>query len=70
MDIEGAELAALNGARHIIAGDSPLLAISAYHLLEHLWEIPLAISRFNPNYRYYLRQHGGLCETVCYAIPK
>jgi FkbM family methyltransferase len=71
IDIEGAELDALNGARGIIQRYSPVLAICSYHLQDHLWKIPLLIQSINPNYSFFLRPH--LVEgwdTVCYAIPK
>jgi len=71
MDIEGAELDALNGARKIIQRYSPVLAICTYHLQDHLWKIPLLIQSINPNYSFFLHPH--LLEgwdLVCYAIPK
>jgi FkbM family methyltransferase len=71
MDIEGAELDALNGARKIIQRHSPVLAICSYHLQNHLWKIPLLIQSMNPSYSFFLRPH--LLEgwdLVCYAIPK
>jgi len=71
MDIEGAELDALNGARKIIQRYSPVLAVCSYHLQNHLWKIPLLIQSINPNYSFFLRPH--LVEgwdLVCYAIPK
>lgn len=71
IDIEGAELDALNGARKIIQQYSPVLAICTYHLQDHLWNIPLLIQSINPNYSFFLRPH--LVEgwdLVCYAIPK
>jgi FkbM family methyltransferase len=71
IDIEGAELEALNGAREIIRRSSPVLAICTYHLQNHLWKIPLLIQSINPNYSFFLRPH--LVEgwdLVCYAIPK
>jgi len=71
MDIEGAEVDALNGAREIIRQYSPVLAICSYHLQNHLWRIPLLIQSINPNYSFFLRPH--LVEgwdLVCYAIPK
>jgi len=71
MDIEGAELDALNGARKIIHQYSPVLAICSYHVQDHLWRIPLLIQSINPNYSFFLRPH--LVEgwdLVCYAIPK
>jgi len=71
MDIEGAELDAINGARGIIQRHSPVLAICAYHLQDHLWKIPLLIQSINPDYSFFLHPH--LVEgwdLVCYAIPK
>jgi len=71
MDIEGAEMEALEGAKKIIERDRPKLAISAYHGLPntHLWEIPLWIKSNFPDYTIYFRQHAALNETVCYAVP-
>jgi hypothetical protein len=71
MDIEGAELDALAGSRRLIAGQSPVLAICSYHRQSDLWRIPLLIHSYNPDYRFYLRQH--LIEgwdVVCYAVPR
>jgi len=71
MDIEGAELDALNGARKIIQRFSPALAVCSYHVQNHLWKIPLLIDSINPNYSFFLRPH--LVEgwdLVCYAVPK
>jgi FkbM family methyltransferase len=71
MDIEGAELDALNGARTIIQRNSPVLAVCSYHSQNHLWKIPLLIQSINPNYSFFLHPH--LLEgwdLVCYAIPK
>ena len=70
MDIEGAELDALNGARGIIKQYAPVLAICTYHLQDHLWKIPLLIESMNPGYNFFLHPH--LVEgwdLVCYAIP-
>jgi len=69
MDIEGAELNALQGARTVIQTQKPRLAICVYHHLKHLWEIPLYINELVPDYRFYLRHHTTLeYETVCYAV--
>lgn len=68
MDIEGAEFDALLGAEKIIKQYKPDLAISVYHRIQDMWEIPLLIKKFNPDYRLYLRCHGvhGV-ETILYA---
>jgi FkbM family methyltransferase len=68
MDIEGAELAALRGAGRIAQWNYPKLAVCVYHIFEHLWEIPYYIITRYPRYKVYLRQHGELHETVCYAV--
>lgn len=69
MDIEGAELKALIGAKNTIKKYKPKLAISVYHKIEDFIEISQYIMKLNPNYRLYLRHHG-LCgtDTVLYAI--
>jgi len=71
MDIEGAEIEALNGAQHIIQKYRPGLAISVYHFPAHIWEIPLLIKKMMPDaYRYFLRAHGfNDFDIVLYAIP-
>jgi len=71
MDIEGAELGALLGARKIIERDTPVLAICLYHAQEHLWQVPLLIQSLNSKYDFFLRRYADECwELVCYAIPK
>lgn len=68
MDIEGAEYEALMGAEKIIKQYTPDLAISVYHKIDHMWEIPLLVRAFNPNYKLYLRSHGlHGAETILYA---
>lgn len=70
MDIEGAEPAALEGARGIIAEYSPELAISVYHCPSHPWELLNWIAGNFPKYRgFYLRNYTGFTnETVLYCV--
>lgn len=71
LNIEGVELAALNGAKNSIRKFRPILAIAAYHSPNHLWEIPKLIQEIEPGYKIYLRQHDyGTVETVIYAVPQ
>lgn len=68
LDIEGAELDAIEGARSSIARHRPALAVCAYHRQSDLWRIPLLIHNIRADYRYYLRPH--LLEgwdVVCYT---
>lgn len=70
MDIEGAEIKALQGSVKLIKKHKPKLAICTYHSIEDLWLIPLMINSINPKYQIYLRHHDLVTpsETVCYAI--
>ena len=69
MDIEGAEIPALLGAKNTIIRNEPKLAICVYHKPNDLWEIPLLIKSFVPRHKIYLRHHSGsILESVCYAI--
>jgi FkbM family methyltransferase len=69
LNIEGAEIAALEGSRSAIANWSPKLAISAYHRPSDLWRLCRLIRTLNPRYQLSLRQHdGGIIETVIYAL--
>lgn len=69
MDIEGAEVKALQGGEFLIKNNCPQLAICVYHRLSDLWEIPVMIHNMVPKYKLYLRHHmNTFTETVCYAI--
>lgn len=71
MDIEGAELDALAGARRLIQRSSPVLSVCSYHQQDHVWKIPLLIHAMNPHYRFFLRPHLlEVWDLVCYAIPE
>lgn len=69
MDIEGAEIMALEGAKNSIIKARPKLAICVYHKFEDIVQIPKFIMNLDLNYRYYLRHHSYyMGETVFYAI--
>jgi FkbM family methyltransferase len=71
MNIEGAEIDALCGARKTIARWTPKLAVSVYHRASDIWRIPQIVRELSPCYDLHLRQHdGGVIETVLYAIPR
>ncbi len=70
MDIEGAELQALKGAKNTIVNHRPKLAICVYHKPQDIYEIPAYIAEIAPFYKMYLRHYSiGELETVLYAIP-
>lgn len=71
LDIEGAELRALEGAKNTIQRYKPVLAICVYHRPEDYYMIPRKILEINPSYQIYFRQYElSDTETICYAIDK
>jgi FkbM family methyltransferase len=71
LDVEGAELQALQGARKLIQRSRPVLALSLYHLPQDLWELPLALAELCEDYRFHVRQHYfNSFESVLYAVPR
>ncbi len=69
MDIEGAEMKALQGAKNTIIRNKPKLAVCVYHKPEDIWEIPQIIMQYCPEYRFYLRHYSLTdSETVLYAV--
>lgn len=69
MDVEGAELEALKGAKRTILENHPRLAISIYHKPEDIWEIPSYILSLSEEYTFYIRHYQlSRNETILYAI--
>jgi FkbM family methyltransferase len=67
-DVEGFEIQAIRGSQQLIRQRGPAIAACVYHIQDHLWKIPLLIHSLNQAYRFYLRPHGQIWETVCYAV--
>lgn len=75
MDIEGAELGVLNGAKKIVASQRPVISVCAYHNASDLIDIPDFIDSTAPNYHIYLRKYksyepNALNEYLYYLVPK
>lgn len=71
MDIEGSELAALEGAKRLIKNRKPKMAICIYHRPEDLWQIPIYIHSLVPEYKMFIRHHGNIYyDTVLYVTLK
>lgn len=72
MDIEGAELKAIQGGLDVISVQRPIMAISIYHSLNDFIDIPLFLMNELSDYKYYIRHYRCLSdsETVFYAIPE
>jgi FkbM family methyltransferase len=70
MDVEGAEIESLQGAKNIIRRYRPDMAISLYHTPTDLWKIILLLNSWNLGYDLYIRCHGfNTFDSVLYAHP-
>lgn len=68
MDIEGAELKALMGAKETIKQFAPKLAITVYHRQEDFCTIPHYLKYLVPEYKFYLDHFtSSSLETVLFA---
>jgi len=56
MDVEGAELDILKGAKTSIARFKPILALSAYHKWDDFWTLTNFIKSIRPDYEFAMRQ--------------
>lgn len=72
LDVEGAEAAALRGAKETLSRRRPALLVSCYHRGEDLFALPLLLSELCPGYRLFLRRR--LClpawEVDLIALPQ
>ena len=58
MDIEGAELSALEGMADMLARCRPVVALSAYHKWDDIPVLMSFLIKNIPNGRFFLRQHA------------
>lgn len=57
MDIEGNEIKAIQGGKNVITSLKPKMYIACYHTAYDLFEIPLKILEYVPEYKLYMRHH-------------
>ena len=70
MDIEGAELDALDGVWRVISDHHPALAICVYHRPSDIWEVPHKVLSMHGKYSVYLRHYTeSNYETVMFFVP-
>lgn len=68
VDVEGSELALLQGAKQSIAMHKPKVALSVYHYPIDIFELPLQLKAIHENYTFFLGHHSSqLMDTVLYA---
>jgi FkbM family methyltransferase len=74
MDIEGAELPALHGARATIERAHPILALAVYHYADGqapFWQIPEKVLGIRDDYDVYVRHYTeSIYETVMFFVPR
>lgn len=70
LDVEGAEEAALLGARNHMHQEHPKLAVAAYHKAGDLWDIPALIESLGGEYRFRIRHYSQtIDDSIYYALP-
>jgi FkbM family methyltransferase len=70
MDIEGFERDALEGARNLLEAGDTAFAVTLYHRMRDLWQLPVFIRACAPRLRLFLRHYAeDWAETICYAVP-
>ncbi|SEK36001.1 FkbM family methyltransferase [Nitrosovibrio tenuis] len=71
MDIEGSEIAAIEGSNNIIKTHHPRLALCIYHNVGDFWKIPKVVLSMRDDYTIYVRHYTeSIYETVMFFIPK
>ena len=71
IDVEGAELDVLKGAKKIISKARTIWAVCLYHRQTDLWRIPLYFNKLSDDYLFYLRRYAEESwELILYAVPK
>lgn len=69
LDVEGAELETLKGARESILKHRPRLAVCVYHKPEDIIELQYYLQGLVPDYKFYIRHYSNYTiETVLYAV--
>jgi FkbM family methyltransferase len=71
LHLEGAELAALKGARDTVRRHRPIVVVTTYHDRTGIWKLPCWLMRELDDYVFHLRTHSW-CGTgaVAYCIPR
>jgi hypothetical protein len=70
LHLEGAELAALKGAKQTLVACRPIVAVTVYHNEHGIWKTADWLMETLADYRFVFRNHSW-CGTgaVIYAIP-
>jgi FkbM family methyltransferase len=69
IDVEGFERNVLLGAKNIIARCRPVLAVSAYHMLDDLWRLPVLLNELCANYKFFFAGWNFIAGYLIFAVP-
>jgi hypothetical protein len=70
-DLEGAEEVLVPQMAGIIKDSRPTLAISVYHKIEHLWDLPVQLIEMCEDYDFYLNSYSfERFEAIFYCLPR
>jgi FkbM family methyltransferase len=70
-DLEAGEVAAIPCMQETIARYRPQMAISVYHYVNHMWDIPLALIAVCQDYHFYFDCYSWeRWEGILYCIPR
>jgi FkbM family methyltransferase len=71
LDLEGAEAVVVPKMAETVAALRPQLAISIYHEIEHLWDLPLQLMAMCRDYDFYVEHYSWeRWKVLLYCIPK
>ena len=62
MNIEGSEIRAIRGAKNTIMATHPHMMLAGYHKTKDMWEIPLLVKSYVPEYKINLRTYMGTID--------
>ena len=69
-DLEGAEEYVLAGTMETINRFRPQLAVSIYHKVEHIWELPIFLMERLPDYHFFIDIYSfERFEVILYCVP-
>lgn len=67
-DLEGADIPSIKRAEKTIRTYKPKVALSIYHNIEDLWEIPLLVKEYVSEYKLFIKYHTRyLWDKIMYA---
>lgn len=64
LDVEGWEIASLEGASETIRAQKPLIAAAIYHSPEEFYTLKSRLRRMNPEYRFMVRRSEMVLPTA------